>query len=280
MAAALPVTGCWVVIGESFDGYSRRGDGGGVDGGAPDAVSDVVEDRPPLPPGFTSAPHAVGTCLAKFTVSNNVGYPPSEIVPTAMTIVPITDAADPTDKLDTDKDPRCYRTTPELPYCLLYVSTLEITSGAVLGAFGSRPVAIVATGDITIRQDGVLNVGAFDAPQPGGPGAHDGGNALTFRGGGGNAEPGASGCTDQGGAAISPAGLVGGGNGGKGRTDGNPACRQGGGGGGAVQLVSLCGTVRLDGNGTIDATGGGGGTSNDPACPGGFGGGAGGTVWV
>ncbi len=281
MVAALPVTGCWVVIGESFDGYSRRGDGGTeLDGGSLDGdLRDGDADVVPLPLGFTAEPHAVGACLAKFKVSNNVGYPTVQTPPGPVTIATPATAGD-VDELDTDKDPRCYVATPALPYCLIFASTFEIQEGAHLGVFGSRALAIVATGDITIQRKGILDVGAFDGPGALGPGEHPGGNAATFGGGGGNAEPGGSACGQAGGDAIAVPRLVGGGNGGGGRSNPNPACRQGGGGGGAVQLVSLCGSVRMIDNANINATGGGGNATTDNACPDGFGGGAGGTVWV
>ncbi len=281
MAAAVPITGCWVVIGESFDGYSRRGDGGTeVDGGVADVdAKDVDPDIVPLPLGFSAEPHAVGACLAKFTVANNVGYPTVTTPPGPVTIVtPATEGV--ADELNTDQDPRCYVTTPALPYCLIFASTFEIQEGAHLGVFGSRALAIVATGDITIQRTGILDVGAFDGPGVLGPGPHPDGNAPSVGGGGGNAEPGASACGQPGGPAIAAPRLIGGGNGGARGGDASVACRQGGGGGGAVQLVSLCGSIRMIGNANINATGGGGNASTDTTCPDGFGGGAGGTVWV
>lgn len=279
LAAALPITGCWVVIGESFDGYSRRGDSGaGLDGSTLDGGTDADADVIPLPLGFSAEPHAVGTCLAKFTVANNVGYPTVQTPPGPVTIVPRA-GDEKTDPFDTDKDPRCYKAEPALPYCLIFASTFEIADMGHLGAFGKRPLAIVTTGDIVLRDHSVLDVGAFNAPGAPGPGSHTDGSSSTFGGGGGNAEPGAPGCTDTGGPAITDVRWVGGGNGGA-TGAANPACRHGGGGGGAVQLVSLCGEIRMEGSANINATGGAGGTSSDNECPQGFGGGAGGTVWL
>jgi hypothetical protein len=264
--ALLPISGCWVVIGESFDGYSRLADGGaGTDAGP---GNDADADGAPLPPGFSSAPHQVGNCLAKFTVANGVGYP-SEL-PSAIRI------AD-NDGLNTDTDPRCYKTSPPLPYCLLFASTVDIPAGGYLGTEGSRPLAIVALDDIILG--GILDIAGADGPGNPGPGSHIAGASPNFGGGGGNVEPGADGCGQAGGAAIPTPQLVGGGNGG-GTAAANANCRRGGAGGGAVQLVSLCGAVRMPRPGNINASGGGGSGAADPTCPLGFGGGAGGTVWV
>jgi hypothetical protein len=266
MAAALPVTGCWVVIGESFDGYSRRGDGGaGLDGGSLDGD---VKDGDAAPLGFGSTPHQVGACMPHFTVANGIGYPSEVPAP-----IRIADS----DGVNTDTDPRCFKTSPPLPYCLLFASTFEIAPTGYLGTEGSRPLAIVAVDDLIIN--GNLDVAGADGPGNPGPGSHSAGAAPKFGGGGGNAEPGADGCGQSGGAAIAVPTLVGGGNGG-GTSDPNPACQRGGGGGGAVQLVSLCGAVRIPRPGNINASGGGGSGTDDALCPLGFGGGAGGTVWV
>ncbi len=161
-------------------------------------------------------------------------------------------------------------------------------STADLTVTGSKPLALVADGPITIR--GRLSARAFASTR--GPGAQfsaacNGGDAKQYAcsctsacstgaGGAGNAQlggrGGASSVTNAGGALTTFSPLAGGCSGGDQLTsNGLLLVAEGGGGGGSVQLVSAT-KVALEADGLIDV-GGGGGQST-------AGGGAGGLVVV
>lgn len=259
LALAAPVlTGCMVLIGESFDGYVARG---------PDAGADAADSGST----FSSAPHAIGDCVPTFTVANGVGYP--DQAPATFDVPPGTTG------LVTDDDARCLQPAglPKLPYCLLLASSVKVRG--FLGAAGTRPLVVVGVHDVEIS--GAINVAGEDAFGKLGPGANEVGNANAL--GGGGASPtanGGDGCTGGGGLAFGlDAGLRGGGSGGGGLLP-NPECHGGGNGGGALQIVSLCGTVKLTGNANLNANGGGGASVTNAACASGFGGGGGGSVWI
>ncbi len=276
-AIASALGGCWVVLGESFTGYASLGDagtGGATDGG-PDTGdgggdardSGVAETGTGT--DASSAPHAIDDCLPKFVVSNGIGYPTRAPPPLEITAA--------LDALDTDSDARCVF-GPATPYCLLLATSIHIATGAKLGTVGKRPLVVMAVHDLTIDDNGLLDLAGGESGSFPGPGDHGRGAATGAGGGGGNAEPGGgSACGAIGGPTIDTA-LVAGGNGG-GALDPQQGCRLGGSGGGAVQLVSLCGAITV--RGTINASGGGGGpvAAPDVTCPEGYGGGAGGTVW-
>jgi hypothetical protein len=163
--------------------------------------------------------------------------------------------------------------------------SLSIPRG--LDLVGSRPIALVAAGNITI--DGGINgrpfcpdpgPGGFPGGGPGSPAPGSGGgaggqnNRPSGGGGGGNGAPGGySGTSIAGGAVFGDARitlLVGGGGGGGG--GGNNA-NQGGGGGPGFQIVSAS---ALSISGAINAGGCGGQHGGTNAA--GAGGGAGGTL--
>ncbi|MFT5354792.1 MAG: hypothetical protein ACI9KE_002005 [Polyangiales bacterium] len=192
-----------------------------------------------------------------------------------------------------------------LSACVWTVGTVETSGSSYVRIFGSLPLILIASGNVSIE-------GTFDLRAEGnspGAGGYFGGSRVNPNGSGdsgglagGQQEPfgdggggGAGGLSDggrggaagdgparggEGGPAISSSGepLLGGSGGGVG-----PGARgregNGGGGGGAIQISSL-GTLNLQG--TIRATGGGGagGTSasNVSNWGSGGGGGAGGTI--
>jgi len=187
---------------------------------------------------------------------------------------------------------------PEI--CVFRATTIDVVAGAVVSYRGSRALALVADGDVTIA--GTIDVGADSANAVSGPGGNyviqptftEATNAsdasMTARGGGG--------------AGARTAGASGGGavNGGVAVADitntplvgGAQADRRlalpgvggyvnGGFGGGGMTLISCNGTLRV--TGTVHAGGGGGAaagsviqTAAGNYASGGFGGGAGGTV--
>jgi hypothetical protein len=259
--AALPaLLGCGTVIGEWFDGYAARADHEPSDAGAIDGAS-PADDSGPAP--------AIEGCKPTMIPANGVTYPATA------SLTPLEIKGPEPDAVDTD-GPRCFDDGTPRAYCMLLARDLHVLPGAVLRAHGSRPLVIVTAFDMQL--DGDIDVSATDTGDVGGPGAHPGGGSGSS--GGGNAGgPGGSSCGVPGGTTTER-GLVGGGPGGP--VDASPNCRVGGAGGGALQLVSLCGTIFV--NQTISATGGIARTPHngtfDPACPAGAGGGSGGTVWL
>lgn len=178
-------------------------------------------------------------------------------------------------------------TGPEL--AVLHVAALDVAPGAVVTVTGSRPLIIVASGDVTV--EGTIDVSAnLEQPGPGGAAAEMGAGAgmtgdeasgapYYREGGGGGAGHGTDGaaggmgcyldCTGgvsdaDGGVGGSEYGdesltvLQGGSGGGHGGAAGFMPCERGdgGGGGGALQIYA---GVKLSILGAIDAGGGGGG---------------------
>ncbi len=275
-AALLPALGgCWVVLGESFTGYTNAGpssDAGnaGDTGKGPDTASggDAAGDGGAS--DAASTPHMIDDCLPTFVVANGIEYPAH--APPALDITG-------TLQVDTDTYAGCVPVGKSTPYCLLLYYSLHIGTDAKLQTVGSRPLVIMTVQNLTMENNSLLDVAGGDTGSFPGVGDHAKGAATGAGGGGGNAEPGgASTCGATGGSPITT-GLIAGGNGG-GALDARQGCRLGGSGGGAVQLVSLCGTITI--RGTIEASGGGGGggAASDQTCPDGYGGGAGGTVWM
>ncbi len=181
---------------------------------------------------------------------------------------------------------------PEL--AVIQVGSLQIMPGAEIRVTGTRPLVIVAAGDISVA--GVINASArLGASGPGGNAMLGAGAGLagitdgpddSGGGGGGNGTMGAAGGTSGpapgglGGVALATMVLRGGGAGGTHTMrNGCPAPTFGGGGGGALVLVAR-GAVSLTGR--IEVNGGGGPAA--PPCPvsslSGAGGGAGGTLVV
>ncbi len=219
---------------------------------------------------------------------------PSNVAPDLLTAA--TGALHVTTSYDIDTDD-CTASLPGITFqvvpqsghpgiCAVSVRSLTVDSGQVLSASGSRPLAILASGDVTIL--GTIDVsGVGTMPGPGAlssDGGGDGTHAATYDdgGGGGGGMCGAGGRGGTGGSAAGGAGgaarspdmlvpLVGGTPGGHGSdsTVGGP----GGGGGGALQISAL-GTIDVEG--TIAAGGGGGSGGADVGAGGG--GGSGGAI--
>lgn len=182
------------------------------------------------------------------------------------------------------------------PIAMFRFKSLKITGNVALT--GSRPIALVADGDITIV--GVVDArGDCEGPNAG-PGGYPGGNASrqsggtppntngggegpenasSGGGGGGHGTAGGDAEDADGGSAYGDPGittLVGGAGGGAG--GGGVNFGRGGGGGGAVQLISNS-LVVLTATGGINAGGCGGKAGTGPNDSGG-GGGAGGTILI
>ena len=193
--------------------------------------------------------------------------------------------------------------------CVLMVRNLRVTSETFFAARGTRPLVVMATGDVTIEEDGVIDVSAFGtAPGPGGgvgggntavtggtgdsPGQNGdssdfgfddgGGGGGGFCGAGGNGGEGGSQAGGEGGGAIPPTLLIplsagsGGGAGLGSFSAGGGNLGLGGAGGGALQISAL-GTIRIEGFVLAGggAGGGGGGGSGDWGAGGGGGSGGG-----
>jgi hypothetical protein len=255
----------------------------------PAAISSQVEpaqatpsDAGPAPsadddPDDAGAYLALDDCTPDFLVSNGIIYPRRSAGPRVF------EARTARHKIDTDRgSPDCDPADPD--NCVVAASSIYIARGADVGVSGERPLVLLAAGDITL--DGILNVAGGDGNQSerdhGGPGDHSRGMSKSVSGGGGNATQGGGNCDGVGAGPSIPssAGLIGGGHGSKQPDDVSMYCIAGGGGGGAVQIVSLCGAIRI--SWFLNARGGGGrgGAQNLMACPDGNGGGAGGTVWL
>lgn len=192
-------------------------------------------------------------------------------------------------------------------HCVYAVRSLRVRPGAVLAALGTRPLIVLATGDITVDAGGSVFASAYTlqrregepaAPIAGrfffaGPGASmlgAGGNGVAVdprdSGGGGGGF-----CTNggAGGNGVQSSVTATGGTGGSvsvpsdiasrtlrgGAPGGNGNTGRGGGGGGAVQLSAR---GRLTVSGFVVATGGAG--EGGPAGRSGGGGGSGGMILV
>ncbi|HEU0033040.1 MAG TPA: hypothetical protein VFQ53_20550 [Kofleriaceae bacterium] len=179
----------------------------------------------------------------------------------------------------------------------ILATTVTFDPGTMLRATGSRPFAIIATGDVVVGDGAIVDVGR------GGAGARascdatggmnlDGGAAGGGGGGfGGAGGAGGTGNNDgtpstpgMGGAAVAlPAGPLGGCPGGKGGDDNNDPGGAGGVGGGAIYIVSAT-KIELVANAGIDA-GGAGGIGGEQhgitfGDAGGGGGGSGGMIFL
>jgi hypothetical protein len=298
LAGGLLIGGCWMLIGESFDGYSTDAGVTVMEGGMHASIDGKADRRP-----GTAGPPAIDDCSPSFFVANAVTYPERSPgaceIPGACATVSNSETYDGgAILLDTDKD--CYGGADSgLPYCLVLATSVHIREKTRVEVFGSRPLVVVSVHDFTIDDRGVLNAagedqggtGYADGLRGGGPGDHAAGSSSSRGGGGGNAEPGGSPCGQQAGPPIElEAGLVAGGHGGALLSPAplmaTTRCPTGGLGGGAVQIVSLCGTIII--GGVVDVAGGAGGGGqvrsstggSDDVCPNGAGGGAGGTVWL
>lgn len=181
------------------------------------------------------------------------------------------------------------------PIAMFRFKSLKITGTVSL--IGSRPIALVADGDITI--DGIIDARGSCLLSNPGPGGYGGGSAQgqpgltppdtsgggegaasdSGGGGGGHGTRGGNGEDADGGSAYGDpviTTLVGGAGGGAG--GGGVNFGRGGGGGGAVQLISNA-QVTIAAGGGINAGGCGGkpGSGNNDS---GGGGGAGGTILI
>jgi hypothetical protein len=211
-------------------------------------------------------------CLPTFAVSNGIVYPPHSAGPRVFDV----NSGISTNPGSPDCDPT------DTKHCVVVAESIHIMKE--VGVSGERPLVLLAAHNVTL--DAILNVAGGDANQfqlnNGGPGDHAMGMSNTVSGGGGNATPGGGGFDGTGAGSSIPlsAGLIGGGHGSKDPDPLSLNCIAGGGGGGALQIVSLCGSIRI--NAYINARGGGGngGAGFNPSCPDGNGGGAGGTVWL
>jgi hypothetical protein len=157
---------------------------------------------------------------------------------------------------------------------VLHIRQGTLDAGVTLRAIGSRPLVIVACGDIVLAPDALLDASAHGS-QPGAGGAMPGqglgaggrGSSGAGGGGAGFAQPGAKGGDDNanlggdGGAAYGDASLsvlqAGSGGGLGDPSICAPDLQLGGAGGGAVQLFSLT-RIAIAGAAVINAGGGGG----------------------
>lgn len=203
--------------------------------------------------------------------------------------------------IDTGTDPRCRALTqpvgPEV--CLIYATQIDISG--TLTATGTRPLALAATGAVTIsgevdvssRRGGSIGPGADDATcaatklpedDPGGAAGGAGGSLGTLGGDGGtgdldtsigldgSAQPGVAGP-----ALGEPTSLRGGCPGSKGGNQSNGGNQGGAGGHGAGAIYVAAGTtLEVTASGRIRATGAAG--DGGGAQAGGGGGGSGGLI--
>ena len=259
-------SGCSWLLGSPFDDEYMLQSDAGVAGASSSGVQ--------------VAPSALDECKPRFYVSNHIRYPSQSTGPVELT----------TNIVNTDTDERCDKDNKD--YCVIIGNTIDIPhsvndnprySGVV--PRGKRALVLLAAGDIHI--DGILSVAGFDGweerdPLFRAPGDHAVGMASHVAGGGGNASAGGGSCDGAGAGRklLLNDGLVGGGHGAVYPDPHEMNCTYGGGGGGALQLVSLCGTIYITDH--INARGGGGrgGGQDVDRCRDGFGGGAGGTVWL
>jgi hypothetical protein len=178
----------------------------------------------------------------------------------------------------------------------VYVGTLTLAANAQLRATGSRPLAIVARGNVYLLQNAVIDVSSGGAGAratcPGGPtkgeddtlGAAGGGGggfgAVGGLGGNGNGDDGGSIGGNYGVASPLPLGPIGGCAGAIGGVGADPG-GDAGLGGGAIYVVSAI-EIELLGGAVINAGGGGGGggkkLQSEYGDAGGGGGGSGGLI--
>ncbi|MBA3464576.1 MAG: hypothetical protein H0T46_31885 [Deltaproteobacteria bacterium] len=186
--------------------------------------------------------------------------------------------------------------TNQIELRVIYASTVMFAANAQLRAVGSRPLAIIAFGNVSLAAGALIDVGAGGAGaftmcpngaargenDSGGGGGGGGGSfaALGGKGGDGNSDGGGSTGGTAGAVVALPAGPRGGcpgSGGGNGDQDGG----EGGPAGGALYIASAT-QIELLGTAAITAGGGGGGGgrqsgfSNGDA--GGGGGGSGGLI--
>lgn len=282
---------------------SPGADGGSpVDGTAPvDTLPDAPDSGPSIPQDIVHVPEDAwliseqdvvwAADVAIDTTALTIGGPGADGMPALMFVA----------------SPH----SPEGPeLALLYLADLTVAEGVTVRVTGSRPLVVIASGNIALG--GVIDAGAHGAePGPGGggngpgPGAgqsglHQGAYLDPGGGGAGHATAGARGgdacegdCAVD---AVAPGGaggpmygdvavavLGGGSGGGQSGAGGLFACPPavGGAGGGAVQLYAT-GAITVAASGGISAGGGGGGGGFGFFCSdsGGGGGGSGGVVYL
>lgn len=248
-----------------------------------------VGDAPPAPP---DAPPGDGPC-AFSTFIDTCPLPRGDSLALAGTHMFDTDSGLLTDPLGTIIPVKT--ATVNLAQDTLEVQAIfvdELTLDGVLVARGSRPFAVIATGDVELIGSSVLEVGigAAGARETCANGAKKGEDDSTGAGGGGGGGfgdqggRGGDGDTDgdgssgaDGGLASSlPSGIIGGCPGGAGG-DGAEEGGRGGAGGGAIFVVSAT-KIAIGGNAGINAGGEGGqGGKKTPGNRGDGGGGGGGS---
>jgi hypothetical protein len=173
----------------------------------------------------------------------------------------------------------------------IFAGAVMFTANAQLRAVGSRPLAIVAAGEVSLATGSLIDVGAGGAGaqttcMPGPTrGENDNGGAAGGGGGGfgGAGGPGGDGDQDGGGSnggapgpvIALPAGVLGGCPGAAGGNGGDPG-GDGGSGGGAIYIVSAT-EIELAPAAAITAAGGGGGGGRRVSGNGDAGGGGGGS---
>jgi hypothetical protein len=171
--------------------------------------------------------------------------------------------------LSTDDPSTCTEVVPQTggpAICVVHATTITVRANAILHATGTKVLALVADGDVTI--DGTIDVSAQGKVSgPGGGFVRSGGTHISRAGGGGAGfhtagGPGGSisitgGANNGGAATADPATLA--------ALMGGPAA--GGGGGGAATLIACAGDVHV--GGTL-SSGGGGGVAADGGGAGGY----------
>ena len=180
-----------------------------------------------------------------------------------------------------------------------YVGSLTLAANTQLRAIGTRPLAIIASGKVTLLMGSVIDVsaggaGASAACTPGPAKGQDDNRGGAGGGGGGfggAGAPGGNGNDDQGPSlggsagpklAVLPAGILGGCPGAAGGNGGDPG-GEGGKGGGALYIASAA-EIELLAMAGINAGGGGGGGGTKLGSQfgdaGGGGGGSGGMIFL
>ncbi len=182
--------------------------------------------------------------------------------------------------------------------CVIQTGAFRLRSNVALRAIGTRPLIIIASGEMTIA--GQIDVSSYRELTVGSGGgtrlnraignANDGSLTSGAGGGGGGGGskctmggPGGSADENIGGGSLGPdsstaARFLGGGSGGRG---GAPSGGLEGSGGGAVQLTSAIRiVVTAEGSIFANGAGGSGGRFDTTLYGGGGGGGAGGVVWI
>jgi hypothetical protein len=189
-------------------------------------------------------------------------------------------------------------TTNAVEVQAIFVHDLTLSSSAILRGIGTRPLAIVATGTVTLGDGSLVDVGygGAGARTMCGNGAEpgvDNANGASGGGGGGFGAPGgkggngnSDGSQSTGGAGgmaiIVPPGPLGGCPGAHGGT-GSDLGGEGGAAGGAIYIVAAV-AIDVKASAGVNAGGGGGSggmrTSNHNGDAGGGGGGAGGMIFL